>query len=354
MPSIINSRDEIKKYDLHNVFGSVEAFPDQLSDAWTKAATIKIPDSYKNIQNIVISGMGGSALGGHVIKHLFKEELSIPLEIHSTYQLPSYVGKNSLVILSSYSGTTEETLAAGEQALSKGAKILAISTGAKLIEFAKAHQIPYYQIDPIYNPSQQPRMAVGYSIIGQLVMLNKLGLLKIAATTIQNIVKSLKNQGKTLSPEVLNNPAKYLAFAAFDKTIILSASEHLVGAAHVVNNQLNENSKTMTAEWHIPELNHHYMEALSFPTSHENYFFLFFNSPLYYERNSKRIHLTKQLADSKGFASEVIQATAATKLEQVFEIIALGGYFNFYLAMLHKIDPAPIPSVDWFKAEMAK
>jgi glucose/mannose-6-phosphate isomerase len=146
-----------------------------------------------------------------------------------------------------------------------------------------------------------------------------------------------------------------LAFSAFDKHIIFVGAEHLIGAAHVVNNQVNENAKTLTSEWHLPEFNHHYMEALSYPKlAKDTTIFLLFNSALYHERVQKRVLLTKDLIEQKGFEAHTILATSETKLEQVFEIIQIGEYLAHYLPMLYGIDPSGIPNVDWFKAEMAK
>ena len=356
MPSILDSREEIKKIDKSNVLGSAEALPDQIRDAWTKASLVEFPDTYPLVKNIVVAGMGGSALGSWVIKRLFKDELTLPFEVYSHYALPGYVSKDSLVLLSSYSGDTEETLAAAEQAKKVGAKIAVIASGGELAQMAAANHWPLYKIDPVYNPSGQPRMAIGYAIAGQLAMFTKMGLVNVSQGDVDTFIDRLREMVKHLVPEnAEGNTAKYLAYQAFDKQITLVAAEHLVGAAHVTNNQLNENAKVLTAEWHLPEFNHHYLEALKNPGKlKEDVIFLLFNSHLYNPRVTHRVELTKQAIDNAGFQAEIIQATAATPLEQVFEIITLGAFFNFYLAMLYKLDPAPIPTVDWFKSEMAK
>ena len=356
MPSILDSREEIKKLDTSNVLGSVESLPDQIADAWTKASELTFPDTYPLAKNVVVAGMGGSALGSWVIKRLFKDELTLPFEVYSHYALPGYVDKDSLVLLSSYSGSTEETLAAGEQAARVGAKVAVIASGGELEQMALKHGWPAYIIDPVHNPSGQPRMAIGYAIAGQLAMFTKMGLINVAQDDIDTLVDRLRAMVKHLTPgAVENNAAKYLAYQAYDKQITLTAAEHLVGAAHVTNNQLNENAKVLTAEWHLPEFNHHYLEALKNPSKlKEDIIFFLYNSYLYNPRVTRRVELTKTAIEKSGFQAEVIQATASTPLEQVFEIITLGAFFNFYLAMLYKLDPAPIPTVDWFKSEMAK
>lgn len=356
MTSILDSREEIKKLDISNLLGSAEALPNQIQDAWEQTQSIQFPSNYPNVKNIVVSGMGGSALGSLIIKRLYKDELTIPLEVYSHYHLPAYVNSDSLVLLSSYSGNTEETLAAAQQAIAVKAKVAVITGGGKLADLAVEHKWPMYLIDAKFNPSKQPRMAIGYAVFGQLSMFAKMGLINISGEQVLNLVDKLKELVKRLGPEIKNNPAKMLAYTTFDKHIVFSAAEHLIGAAHVFNNQVNENAKTLTTEWHLPEFNHHFLEALSFPKfNKENTIFLLFNSPLYNERVEKRFPLTKQVIETQDYQAELILSTAPTKLEQVFEIITLGSFVSVYLAFLYKIpNPAEIPNVDWFKAQMAK
>lgn len=351
--AILDSRDEIRAIDQHNVLGSIEQLPDQLIDAWEQTKPLIFPDSYTSVKNVIVSGMGGSALGSILLKHLYKDQLQLPIEVYSHYHLPAYVNQDSLVLLSSYSGNTEETLTAAKQAETVGAKIICIASGGALAERARERNWPLYEINPRYNESKQPRMAVGYAIAGQLAMCNKLGLISIAEADVLNMVDNLRELIKKLAPESGVSTAKLLAYAAFDKQIILVSAEHLIGASHITNNQLNENAKCLTSEWHLPEFNHHYMEALSNPKKlQEDVLFLLYNSHLYTNELIKRVELTRQVISQAGYEVEVIQATAPTKLEQTLEVITLGAFVSFYLAMLYKTDPAPIPRVDWFKAHI--
>lgn len=354
--SLLDSRNKIAKLDKSGILASIESLPNQIRDAWKQASSIKYPSEYKQAKNIVIAGMGGSALGSQVIKHLYKNELTVPFEIISHYQLPAYTSSDSIVLLSSCSGNTEEILSAAKQAIDKKAMVIAISTGGKLIELALENNWPHYQITPTYNPSNQPRMAIGYTITGQLNIFTQLKYLSTTKKELSNLADNLEKLVKNLDPDTITgNMAKLLAYHAYDKMLILSGAEHLIGAIHAINNQLNENAKLLTAEWHLPEFNHHYLEALTNPSKlKEDILFLQFNSHLYMPKVTKRVHLTAKVIKKAGFDSEVIEATASTHLEQVFEIITLGSFLNFYLAMLYKLDPAPIPNVDHFKSEMTK
>ncbi|MBP9702992.1 SIS domain-containing protein [Candidatus Woesebacteria bacterium] len=356
MPSILDSRDQIKKIDKSNLLGSVEALSQQIEDALSQTKSIQVDDSYKTgIKNVVVAGMGGSVLASYIIKNLYKSELQIPFEVVSHYELPSYVSEYSLVILSSYSGTTEEVLAAAEQAIAKKAKIMAIASGGPLLDLAKKHNWPTYKIEPNFNPSKQPRLAIGYAVVGQLMLLSHAGLLPDLSSELKVVTDNLAKMVRELSPETPDNVAKTLAFSCYDKHIILVGAEHLIGAAHVFNNQINENAKALTSEWHLPEFNHHYMEALSFPKlAKETTVFFFFNSALYHERVQKRVLLTKNLVEQKGYETQIFLATSKTKLEQVFEVIQLGEFVAAYIPVLYGIDPSSIPNVDWFKSEMSK
>ncbi|MCU0373403.1 MAG: SIS domain-containing protein, partial [Ignavibacteria bacterium] len=140
------------------------------------ANKIAVPKEYKNIKNVVMCGMGGSGLGARVIESVFASDLNIPLVRVNDYHIPRFVDSDTLVICSSYSGETEETLQNANEAIAKKVKCIVIANGGRLIDLAKENKLPFYDIEPNFNPSDQPRMAIGYSIVGQLVLSSKTGL----------------------------------------------------------------------------------------------------------------------------------------------------------------------------------
>ena len=146
--SVLDSREEIAKIDLGNVLGSVEALPDQCLDAWDKAQNISVPDSYKDIDNVIMCGMGGSGLGARVIESVYSEELKVPLTRVNGYNLPAFANDKSLISCSSYSGSTEETIQNANQAIAKNLKWMAIGTGGKLLELAQEHKVPFIKSIP--------------------------------------------------------------------------------------------------------------------------------------------------------------------------------------------------------------
>lgn len=351
---ILNSREELAKIDKSNMLGSIEALAKQVEHAWTDTQNITFPKKSK-IENVVVAGMGGSGLGADVIKNLFKSELKIPFDFIHSYDLPNYVNQNTLVILSSYSGTTEETLAGAKDAINRDAQVAVISAGGKLSELAATHGWPIYRIDPIHNPCNQPRMAIGYSVFGTIDLCHQAGIISLSDEKVRAVQVTIKQQLAKCSVEVKadKNPAKMLAYAMLDRRGILVGAEFLEGAVHVGANQINENAKAFADYKVIPEINHHLMEGLKYPKTNSHTHVMFFvNSKLYHPKNQKRMTITQELVDENGIETIAVEMTAKTKIEQVFETITLFAFAGYYLSMLEGIDPSPIPFVDSFKAKL--
>lgn len=354
---ILDSREEIAKIDAQNVLGSAEALADQCRDAWEKASLVEIPGNYSEIRNVVMCGMGGSGLGARFIESVFSGKLKVPLTQLHDYNLPEFVNSDTLVFCSSYSGTTEETVENANQAISRGAKWVAIGTGNTLIKLAQDSKAPFYRIDPLFNPSKQPRMAIGYSIIGQLVLASKAGLLKFSEGDISEITDAMKKVQEASKPEISfnQNRAKELSFKMKDKIVVFVASGHLVGATHTFNNQLNENAKNLSFDLQIPELNHHWMEGLKNPNADKSDIFVVFcNSSKYSDRIKKRYEVTMDVVQKNNLEYFEYRPESVSAISQGFELIQFGSYVNLYLSILYGGDPAPIPWVDYFKTQMGQ
>ncbi len=353
-PELIDTKEKIAEIDKENVLGSIEALPDQLRQAWSETQKINI-NLDKDVWNVVVAGMGGSGLGADLVKHLFKSELKIPVEVYNSYKLPGYAGENTLVVLSSYSGNTEEVLACAEQAKAVSAQILVITSGGKLAEIAQENDYPAYIIEPEYNPSGQPRMAIGYAVVGLMGLLNKAEIISVSDPEIEQAVETVIHTAHDcrVEKEAETNPAKTLAFNLVDRRPNFVGAEFITGALHVVRNQFHENAKTFAEYYQIPEINHHLMESLQLPHSNAlDNIFLFINSKLYLERNQTRMELTQEAVEKQDIQTLAIHLQSADKLSQVFELITIMAYTNFYLAIMHKTDPSQIPMVDWFKKKL--
>lgn len=347
--------DLIKNLDKSQVYESVLSFPKQIEHVAEMAKDFTLPDDYRNVKNVVVAGMGGSALGARLVDSLEYEILKVPLEIVNDYHLPSYVDENTLVIASSYSGTTEETLSCYEEARKLDARVLTISAGGELADRGHKDRVPSFVFQPQFNPSSQPRLGIGYSTISLMLIMAKLDLISLTPAQIGRIVSAVEKSNREHSVENADNPAVLLAGRLKDRIPVLIAAEHLYEATHTTKNQINENAKTFSTHFVIPELNHHLLEGLSFPqTNKDTLLFIFYVSDLYHPRIKRRFELTKQLVESVKIATFTFIPQSQTRLEQAFEVIQFGNFYSFYLAILNGLDPAPIPTVDWFKQEMAK
>ena len=354
---MLDNLNNIKKIDSQNMLGSLQHLSKQVEQIWEQSQIIKLPKIYKNVNNIVVIGMGGSALGAHVLRTLYKAELRIPLHIVRDYEIPRYVSAKTLVIASSYSGSTEEVLNAVKQAKTKKAKIISICAGGKLAQWSKSNKVPALVFGTENNPSGQPRMGLGYSIVGQMILLSRTGLIKLARKDVKEIIKTISyydGQFGVLSPQK-ENIAKQIASLTNNKSVWYFGSEHLEGNMHIAANQLNENAKRYAGYFILPEASHHLLEGMSNPaTNTKSLLFVLINSQLYHKRTQKRYEITKKVLDKNSVQSISYSCREKNKLNQVCEMLVLGSYVSFYSAMLKKIDPSPIPFVDFFKSQMAK
>ncbi len=347
----------MKTLDPSNVLGSTGLFADQCQQAWTESSAIVFPASYKNIYNIVVCGMGGSRFTPKTIKELFRDRIKEPYEIVEDYTLPSYVDKDTLVILSSFSGTTEEVVSCAQDALKRGARLTAVVQGGKIGELMKEKNIPSYIFNPKYNPCGQPRIGGGYLLMGHLGLLQALRLIEIAPQEVKEAIEFARNVGKHYHAEIpaKKNPAKELALLLQDKHPFIITAEFLKGFGNGFANQINETAKMISDYRYISELNHHLMEGLKHPdTIHQNGLFLFFLSDLYNASIQKRFMITADVVKKQQVATHAVKLLGKTKLAQVLEAFTLSGYTTFYLAMLYGTDPVSIPWVSYFKEQLAR
>ena len=337
------------------VLDSINALPNQLKQAWEESQKIDFPESYRNIKNIVVCGMGASRFPAFITQQLLKEKISVPYTISDNYTIPRYVNENTLFILSSYSGTTEEVLYNGKLALERNAKLTGLCSGGDVADFLKKNNCPVYVFNPKHNPSSQPRIGFGYGVGAHLGILAKLGLINNADIEINNAIQSLPNLLGSFSIDVKqeNNPTKLVSKQIYETYPYFIVSEFLTGVGNAVANQINETSKSISSFRVIPELNHHLMEGLKFPSELKKLaIFVFFFSHCYPLRVQKRFHITKDVVEQNNIKTIWIELKGKTKTEQVFELMGFGSYMSMYLAALYNVNPALIPYVDYFKAKL--
>lgn len=349
----------MEKMDPSGVLKSTELFADQCKQAWEESSKIQFPDEYKQVKNIVVCGMGGSRFTPKTIGALFRKHITVPYEICEDYTVPGYVNGESLVILSSYSGTTEEVLSSGSDALKKGGKLAGVMMNGKgnVTEFLRREKAPVYFFDPKYNPCGQPRIGGGYLLMGHLGLLKSLGLIDVKEEEIFGAIDFARKVSALYAASITeaNNPAKQLARFLKDKHPFIITSEFLKGFGNGFANQINETAKMISDYRYIPELNHHLLEGLTHPdTLHQNGVFVFFLSHCYSEQVKKRFGITKDVVTRQHVATRDIELTGPDKLSQTLEAFTLASFTTYYMAMLYDTDPVTIPWVDYFKAQLSK
>ena len=184
----------IKKYDQSDMKGSIGAIPDQVEKAWAEILKYNFPGTYRDVNNIVVAGMGGSALGAHLIQNVFRNELSKPVTIISEYSIPKWINKQTLMILSSYSGNTEEVLSIAEFGKTREIPMIILATGGGLESFAERNQVPAVLFSGNLNTCGQPRIGLGYAVTYLLGIFRQLGFVQLSSSDISRVINFLRER----------------------------------------------------------------------------------------------------------------------------------------------------------------
>ena len=353
---LLDNRKKIQNLDKENMLATIQDLAKQAEQVVRDLGRKKLLPNPKTVKNIIVGGMGGSALGAHVIQALFSDQLKVPFCFVNDYKLPNHVNKDSLVIISSYSGNTEEAISLLKEAKKRKAKVAIVAAGGKLAKLAQKNRVPAYIFEAKHNYCGQPRLALGYALFSLLILLRNSGYLKMGDQEIKKGVKLLNGMNKKfgVQKKIENNEAKQWAEQLRGQAAVLMGAEFLAGNVHIMANQLNETSKNFSSYFLIPELNHHLLEGLSHPAWFKHKALcLLFVSDLYHTRNQKRFLVTQKILKKAGHKFLVYKPQGKTKFEQSLEMMSFGSYLSFYLGILHKIDPSPVPIVEFLKKQMA-
>lgn len=303
------------------------------------------------ILNIVVAGMGGSALAALLVKTWLKSELQLPFEIVRSYELPAYVGQNTLVIASSYSGNTEETISCLAQAQEKNAQIAVIAAGGHLINTAEVNQIAH-----VILPGEfQPRMAVIYNLCALIAILANFGV--VSHDKLDEIAGSaewLQKESAAWDSDSItdNNYAKQLALTAVGKTAVFYGGTMTAPVAYKWKISWNENAKNVSFCNEIPEFNHN--EFIGW-TSHpvEKPFAVFdIVSSLEHPQILKRFEISDRLLSGKRPKSTVINLAGDSVIKQLLWGSILADYVSIYVSILNGVNPTPVDLIERFKAEL--
>jgi glucose/mannose-6-phosphate isomerase len=343
----LNDTEAIKKLDPVDTVGISEKLLEQCQAAWEQVNNLDIP-KLENISTVVFCGMGASIYGALVLKSLLGTEIQFPTEVISDYFLPDYVGENTLVVLTSYSGTTEEVLSCAEEAKAKNAKMIILTKGGALAEFAKDNNVPAYIFDGQLNSGNVPRLGSGYTILGLIGLLNKTNVIDIDEQAITQAITRMKEKFEEIKQQALQDHEIFV-----NKIPIIFSAEHLSGNAQIVRNQFNETSKAFSSFFLIPDLNHHLMEGLQFPANAPLHF-LIFNSPNYSDKIRKRVELTIEVVRKNNYNVHEFQTSGQSLYDDFLEVLVYGSFLTLFLGLAYGQNPAINPWVDWFKNQLAE
>lgn len=344
----LTNLDEIAKIDPADTYKTTSLANEQAKAAWQQVKDLPIKPLKEKIISVVFCGMGASIYGALVLKALKGESLPFPIEIVSDYHIPGYVNKNTLVVLTSYSGTTEEVLSCAKEAKEKETQILVLTKGGPLADFARENKVDAYIFDGALNLSSTPRLGNGYTVIGLLALFQKLGLIFLDEKVITDSFAYLDTQLEDIKNEALKGSEIFV-----NKIPIIIAAEHLAGNGQILRNQFNETSKAFSACYLVPDLNHHLMEGLQFPKN-SGLYFLILNSHHYSPKIAKRMQLTIDVIKQNGHDVLDSMPQGSNSYEEFLETLTYGSWLTLFLALRYKQNPAINPWVDWFKKQLAK
>lgn len=295
-------RSSILRRDSGQVGASLDRLADQFRDGWRQSRTVSLPAGYRRIDRIALCGMGGSHLGADILRSALADRLTVPMTIVADYMLPAWVNARTLVICSSYSGSTEETLAALTAAQQRRAKIVVVTSGGRLAATAKRLGLPLYQYQPTENPSGQPRLGVAYGMMAMLRCWQKLGLVKVSDSEVErlSVVAWESTKRWRASVPLASNAAKKLAKSWDKKIPFLIGAEWTAGNLHSMVNQIHENAKTYADFRLLPDLNHHLLEGLRHRAVTKQMSVLMITDKSYAQRNQIRAALTAKILRQLG------------------------------------------------------
>lgn len=322
----------------------IDAFPQQLKEALEigRKAQLNAPDG--PYTNVVVTGLGGSGIGGRIAAQLVAGEASCPIEVYSNYYLPAYVGKGSLVIACSYSGNTEETIAAMEQALAKGARVCVVTSGGKMLEMAIAKGLDHIVI-PGGNP---PRTMLAYSLTQQFFVLKHYGIIN------SDLAPAISKAADMLAADKasIQAAAKELTEKLFGKRLVIYSEASTEAVSIRFRQQVNENSKELC--WHhaIPEMNHN--ELVGWAGGKDDIAVVIFRHKADHERSQIRMEINKEVFRKYTPHIHDIWSQGDSAIARQLYLINLGDWVSYYWAEKKGVDPTEIAVINMLKGKLAE
>jgi glucose/mannose-6-phosphate isomerase len=352
--NILDSPTHRQLFDPSEMAVRISGIARQCQEAWDAVFALELPEGYQKSNQMVVAGMGGSGIGGDLLSNLALTDDSAPICVWRDYNLPPWVNNQTLVVASSYSGNTEETLSAFQAGRSYGCNLIALTRGGYLEKLATESGSPLLTIK--FNG--EPRTALGYSFIAPLALAIRLKLM--AETHVSNLERTIKRLGEITAiynptSPLEKNPAKKLAGRLFGHKVVIYASNPLSAAARRWKTQINENAKTWAFAETLPELQHNSIVGYENPKDESSkVFVVLLESNTSDPRVLLRHQIVKEFLENGNVEYQSFEFKESNSLENMLHAILLGDFTSYYLALLNQIDPAPVPAIDHLKERIAR
>lgn len=321
----------------------VSNFTKQLQEAIEIGKSSTLSKANKTIQNVVISGLGGSGIGGKIVSELVEKDLKVPVVINNNYFLPTFANENTLVIVSSYSGNTEETVYAMKEAIERNCEIACITSGGTVKELAEKHRLNYIII-PGGNP---PRSMLPYSLVQQFFILANYGL--ISHSNINEIEKSISLLDSYI--EEIKNESEKVAHKLLNKTTAIYADASIGGVATRFKQQINENSKELCWDHVIPEMNHN--ELVGWAGGSNQYAAIFLRNQDDFNRNQVRTKVSINIVSKYTDTVIEIYSKGDSLVQKALYLILLTDWVSVYLGNLKGVDTIEVDVITGLKEELS-
>jgi glucose/mannose-6-phosphate isomerase len=352
MVTVLDNPERVKEVDRSDMLGDVVKTPDYCRDAIKRARQVSVPETVSH-KNIVVVGMGGSAIGGEILHDWLRDTLPIPIEVCRDYTLPAYVNKDTLVFVNSYSGNTEETLTAFLTAIRRKCTVTAVTSGGQLWAFCKKLRVPHV----IIPEGLQPRVAIPYMFFPLPVLMEKMGILSNIDEELEEAIHVLERVAKANAPDVptSKNKAKQLAQELMETIPVIYGFRQYSSVAQRLKAQFNENSKVASKSEVFPELNHNETVGYEAPESlNKKHSIILIRDPHEPPEIKNRIETTTNLVFNRAKKVMEIKAEGEGKLAKMFSVLCTGDFASVYLAILQSKDPTPVDIIVRVKSELAK
>ncbi len=341
----------VARFERDGMLQDIRSLPQQCALGWDSGTSVRLPPGYANPTSIVIAGIGGSAMGGDVVRGVTLGTCKVPIVVNRDYVLPSFVSADTLVVCSSYSGGTEETLSAFEHAVRMRARIVAMGRGGKLFEVGAG--CPQIRL----LTDGMPRAALVESVHGLLGLLQQLAVVPSMDDAITELPARLERSISEVDFGVAEseNQAKTLARAIHGKMPVVIGVGHLGPVARRWKAQINENSDQMAFCDELPEFNHNSIQGLSLPRiASESLHAVFLHPDDPEDKAARQGEIAASLLEGAGIETTVLKILGEDPLSQALNAVVLGDFVSLYLAGVNGVDPTPIENIAALKSQMAR